>query len=147
MEPILESWQSMRNSHICRCGKKLESTENRHFEAVIPMYKSADLIPDLLEYLDKLAGIIEGRMLATVVVDGNSDKTFEILTSEIGKKNTNWDWKIIQLSRNFGVGPALMAGLGQSKSCVCVAFGSDLQEPINLFREFQILLQIGRAHV
>lgn len=141
MEPILESWQLMRNSHICRCGKTLESTENRHFEAVIPMYKSADLIPDLLEYLDKLAGIIEGRMLATVVVDGNSDKTFEILTSAIGEKNTNWDWKIIQLSRNFGVGPALMAGFGQSKSCVCVAFGSDLQEPINLFKEFQMLLQ------
>ena len=147
MEPILESLQSMHNSHICRCGKKFESTEYRHFEAVIPMYKSAELIPDLLEYLDKLAGIIEGRMLATVVVDGNSDKTFEILTSAIGEKNTNWDWKIIQLSRNFGVGPALMAGLGQSKSCVCVAFGSDLQEPINLFKEFQMLLQNPNLNV
>lgn len=139
--PILESRQSMSNKNICRCGKTFESTEDRHFEAIIPMYKSVDLIPDLLEYLDKLARIIEGRMLATIIVDGNRDKTFEILTSSIGERNINWDWKVIQLSRNFGVGPALMAGLGDSKSCVCVAFGSDLQEPINLFKEFQEHLQ------
>jgi glycosyltransferase involved in cell wall biosynthesis len=43
---------------------------------------------------------------------------------------------VVELARNFGVGPALHAGLTHVDSCAVVVFGSDLQEPEELFIEF-----------
>lgn len=124
---------------LCRCGEEITGSETQHFEAVIPMYKSADHIPDLLVYLDELSEKIAGKLHATFVIDGNVDGTTNSLLKNIGN-NHQWNWKIIQLSRNFGVGPALIAAFENSTSCMTVAFGADLQEPQELFVKFQDLL-------
>jgi hypothetical protein len=47
------------------------------------------------------------------------------------------------LSRNFGVGPALHSALAESNYCITTAFGSDLQEPIDLFVDFYNVLASG----
>lgn len=123
----------------CRCGRLFNDTSTVHFEAVVPMYKSVSHIPELVAYLDELSAQILGKLFVTFVVDGNDDGTTEVLT-EYFKVDRNWAFKIIQLSRNFGVGPALIAAFENSDSCVSVAFGADLQEPSELFSEFQKLL-------
>ena len=130
------SSHSIRN---CRCGRSLDDSTIVHFEAIVPMYKSVDHVPELVDYIDKLAERIEGRLFVTFVVDGNVDGTTEVLTEYI-KLDRTWDFKIIQFSRNFGVGPALIAAFEKSKACSSVAFGADLQEPLELFVEFQELL-------
>jgi glycosyltransferase involved in cell wall biosynthesis len=103
------------------------------------MYKSVDHVPDLVDYLDNLSEKIVGRLFVTFVVDGNVDSTTEALANYT-KGDRTWDSKIIQFSRNFGVGPALIAAFENSNSCASVAFGADLQEPLDLLLEFQKLL-------
>ena len=130
---------SSLNRQLCRCGSEVTSADKHHFEAVIPMYKSAEHIPDLFAYLDELSEKIAGRLHATFVIDGNIDGTTNALLEKL-RESHQWSWKIIQLSRNFGVGPALIAAFENSTSCMTVAFGADLQEPQELFVEFQELL-------
>jgi glycosyltransferase involved in cell wall biosynthesis len=103
------------------------------------MYKSVDHVPELVDYLDSLSEQIVGKLFVTFVVDGNVDGTTEAI-KQYTKVNRTWDCKIIQFSRNFGVGPALIAAFENSNSCSSVAFGADLQEPLELFVEFQELL-------
>lgn len=103
------------------------------------MYKSVDHVPELIDYLDSLSDKIVGKLFVTFVVDGNVDGTTEAL-SQFTKVGRTWDCRIIQFSRNFGVGPALIAAFESSNSCSSVAFGADLQEPSELFVEFQGLL-------
>jgi glycosyltransferase involved in cell wall biosynthesis len=103
------------------------------------MYKSVDLVPELVNYLENLSEKVVGKLFVTFVVDGNVDGTTEAL-AHYAAGNRTWDSKIIQFSRNFGVGPALIAAFEHSNSCSSVAFGADLQEPLELLLEFQILL-------
>jgi len=119
---------------------------NKHFEAVIPMYKSKDHIPELVRYLNLMADCIMGKLNVVIVVDGNIDRTTDELISNLNGIS-KWDWKIIQLSRNFGVGPALMSAFELSDSCISVAFGSDLQEPVDLFTQFQKSLADKDLHL
>lgn len=123
----------------CRCGRSLNDASIVHFEAIVPMYKSVDHVPELIDYLDSLSDKIVGKLFVTFVVDGNVDGTTEAL-SQFTKVGRTWDCRIIQFSRNFGVGPALIAAFESSNSCSSVAFGADLQEPSELFVEFQGLL-------
>ena len=123
----------------CRCGRSLNDASIVHFEAIVPMYKSVDHVPELIDYLDSLSNRIVGKLFVTFVVDGNVDGTTEAL-SQFSKVGRTWDCRIIQFSRNFGVGPALIAAFESSNSCSSVAFGADLQEPMELFVEFQELL-------
>lgn len=131
----------MNNNHerLCRCGNLISDESYQHFEAVIPMYRSIQLIPDLFTYLDELSLKIVGKIQATFVVDGNVDETTSFLLQNM-RENQSWNWKVIQLSRNFGVGPALISAFESSTSCITVAFGADLQEPQELFVEFQEIL-------
>lgn len=123
----------------CRCGRAFSDLSKVHFEAIVPMYKSVDHVTMLADYLDKLSKRIMGKLFVTFVVDGNVDGTTEALSGLI-KIDRTWNCKIIQLSRNFGVGPALIAAFENSNSCVSIAFGADLQEPLELLLEFQRLL-------
>jgi glycosyltransferase involved in cell wall biosynthesis len=127
-------------SILCRCGKSLHDSSAIHFEAVVPMYKSVDHVPELVDYLNNLSEMIIGKLFVTFVVDGNVDDTTEALVRYAGCDRA-WDSKIIQFSRNFGVGPALIAAFEHSNSCTSVAFGADLQEPLELLLEFQNLLK------
>jgi len=110
------------------------------------MFKSGNHVPELLEYLNDLASGIHGKLSATFVIDGNIDYTTESLLEYLNEKKL-WEWKIIQLSRNFGVGPALMAAFENSSSCISVAFGADLQEPKELFIDFQNEMTNSEIHV
>ncbi len=130
---------SSKSVSHCRCGRPLSDTSTVHFEAIVPMYKSVDHVPELVDYLDRLSEQIVGKLFVTFVVDGNVDGTTEAIKLYT-KVDRTWDCKIIQFSRNFGVGPALIAAFENSNSCSSVAFGADLQEPLELFVEFQELL-------
>jgi glycosyltransferase involved in cell wall biosynthesis len=130
----------------CRCGNLFSDETKNHFEAIIPMYNSQEHIPDLIAYLDVLADSIMGKLNVVFVVDGNVDNTTGELVSSL-RETSQWNWKILQLSRNFGVGPSLMAAFKVSTSCVTVAFGCDLQEPVELFARFQKVLNDKHLHL
>jgi hypothetical protein len=129
----------------CRCGLDWNAQEKMHFEAVIPMYKSKDEVEPLFRYLDQLSEILPCELNVAFVLDGDVDGS----EGEIQKNSSghSFHWRVVTLSRNFGVGPALMAGFETSNACIVAAFGADQQEPKELFQEFIQILSNSTTHI
>lgn len=114
------------------CGRNINS--GPHLAIVVPMFKSEDHIPNVMKYISELNEKVPGGVLATFVIDGSPENERLILPSLL--VNLPFPAQIVRLSRNFGVGPALHAALEKSSGCAAVVFGSDLQEPPELFVQF-----------
>ena len=116
----------------CRvCG--LQILGKSHFEVIVPLYKSELHVLQVIQYINKLNSLVQGGVSATFVVDGR-DSDYSAIAAKINEIQT--EYKIIRLTKNFGVGPAIHAALSNSSKCVSSAFGSDLQEPMQLFVDF-----------
>ena len=135
----------MEFSLHCRCGKLWGDTSQVHYEFIVPLYKAENLIDGLLKYIDNLIDLIPCQPGIVFVIDGDFDKTRERLSQSLTK--VDFSWKILTLSRNFGVGPALMAGFESSSACFISAFGADLQEPETVFVEFLKILSDANKHI
>jgi glycosyltransferase involved in cell wall biosynthesis len=100
---------------------------------LIPLYRSQAHVPHLCAYINELCFRIPNQVVLTVVVDGCSESESAI------RKLVN-DFRcpirLVILSRNFGVNGALRAGMAEQEEAITIAFGSDLQEPLELFVEF-----------
>ncbi len=95
---------------------------------VIPLFNEAEVIPDLLQSLTRLARQLPAATELILVDDGSSDMTLETL------KNARQPWQchIISLSRNFGHQAALFVGLRAAKGRIIVTMDGDLQHPPEL---------------
>jgi glycosyltransferase involved in cell wall biosynthesis len=131
--------------NTCRCGFNWSAEEKMHFEAVIPMYKSKDEIEPLFKYLDQLSRILPCKLNVAFVLDGDVDGSEEVIQKN--SRAYSFHWRVVTLSRNFGVGPALMAGFETSNACIVAAFGADQQEPKELFEEFVQILSNPNIHI
>ena len=122
----------MTNESICpACNLKIES--GPHIGLLVPMFHSWNHVEMLFNYVNELDKEITGGVTLTIVIDGcnqSEDKVREL----INKVDTTV--RLVVLSRNFGVGPALRAGMKEQEECFTIAFGSDLQEPRELFVSF-----------
>jgi glycosyltransferase involved in cell wall biosynthesis len=133
------------SSGDCRfCGVGVTKVSKPHYEVIIPLFKSENHLERLHSYLIDLNSRIPGGILITFVVDGRHQDFDAILS--FSKKNL-FSCKIIKLSKNFGVGPALHAALAQSDACISTAFGSDLQEPVELFDKFFRAISTGECEI
>ena len=132
-------------SSDCRCGRSWKDLSANHFEFILPLYKAKNLVPGLLSYIENLQEKLPCEISVTFVLDGDVDGTREELLAML--ENTRFKWKIIRLSRNFGVGPALMAGFEHSNACIVTAFGADLQEPEIVFLQFLDILSDSSKHI
>lgn len=129
----------------CRCGRDWQDKTQSHYEFVVPLYKAKNLIPELLIFIEKLQNRLPCEISVVFVLDGDFDNTKETLMGSLQKYT--FEWKILKLSRNFGVGPALMAAFENSDSCVVTAFGADLQEPEFVFLKFLEILSNPNKHI
>jgi dolichol-phosphate mannosyltransferase len=76
------------------------------------------------------------------VVDGSPDASLRILLEKKTSKLLPKESKIIELSRNFGQVPALIAGLETSKGDCSICYSADMQDPPELFLEmFNLFVQ------
>lgn len=130
---------------LCRCSKSWADTSQIHYELVVPLYKARDLLPGLLSYISNLQSKLPSKVSIVFVIDGDVDGTKQNLLSQL--RSLNFKWKIVRLSRNFGVGPALMAGFEKTDACVVAAFGADLQEPDSVFIDFLRILSDPEKHI
>ena len=105
---------------------------------IVPLYKSARHIPDLFERINQLGDELGIPSTLVAVLDGPDFETECAI--KMHKELVDFPVKTVVLSRNFGVGPALLAGLSESDACISMCFGSDLQEPKSLFIEFFSLI-------
>jgi hypothetical protein len=129
----LIDWSGVELSQDCAiCGRELASRP--HLSIVVPMFKSEDHIPGLLAYIGRLNKAVPGGVSVTFVIDGSPERERFLLPDLI--RRLDFPAQVIRLSRNFGVGPALHAALDRCGGCATVVFGSDLQEPEELFVDF-----------
>ena len=122
----------MSNKTVCPvCNLEVES--GPHVGLLVPMFHSWNQVELLFDFVNKLHQEIMGGVNLTIVIDG-CDQSEDSVREAIHKADTTV--RLVVLSRNFGVGPALRAGMSEQQECFTIAFGSDLQEPRDLFVNF-----------
>jgi len=102
-------------------------SENRKVSIVIPIYNEEanlpHLLPRLLPVLDQLKRPYE----IILVDDGSRDESLSILKSYAEKYGDRL--RVIELSRNFGQHPAILAGFKYVSGGTVVTLDADLQNP------------------
>ena len=130
---------------ICEICKDDHGTHVVAVDFIVPLYKSTEHIRDLFERVNKMSIDFDEKVNLILVMDGPDENT----EKEIGiqKIALKVPLSVLVLSRNFGVGPALLAGLSESDSCISMCFGSDLQEPASVFKTFLEMLTRNEADI
>jgi polyisoprenyl-phosphate glycosyltransferase len=96
---------------------------------VIPLFNEGQLVDRFLETLFRELEVLEDSFEVICVDDGSTDSTLEKLLA-FRQKQSNL--KIISLSRNFGLQPAITAGLDFAAGDYIVMMDSDFQDPPHL---------------
>lgn len=96
------------------------------FELLIPCFNEEEVIPFLLQELDRFASTCPMSFCVTFIDDGSRDRTPAMLSEAVfARKN----WKLLRLSRNFGHQAAVSAGLANISGDVIGVIDADLQDP------------------
>ena len=93
---------------------------------VIPIYNSEQILPILIQRLEKTLQTISDHYEVILVNDGSQDKSWQT----IEKLSENYSWvRGINLMRNYGQHNALLCGIRKSQYEVIVTMDDDLQNP------------------
>jgi glycosyltransferase involved in cell wall biosynthesis len=102
---------------------------------IVPVYRNEETLPALVERLDGLAREFDGPLEAVFVVDGSPDASLLVLRRLLSLKH-RFSSQLIALSRNFGSFSAVRAGLAAADGEYMAMMAADLQEPVELVRDF-----------
>ena len=94
---------------------------------VVPVFNEE---ANLDEFLRRLLAVMDGRgepYEVVLVDDGSRDRSLEILKSWAGRRPDRI--RVLELSRNFGQHPAILAGFRDVTGDVAVTLDADLQNP------------------
>ena len=100
---------------------------------VVPVFRNAVGIPDLLEAVEGIFDSVEEPFEAVFVVDGSPDDSHLLLGRDLPK--AGFDSQLLSLSRNFGAFSAISSGLEAARGDIVVVMSADLQEPPGLVLE------------
>lgn len=113
---------------------------------IIPVYRNAESIPDLLAAIRALAAeSAPGEFEAVFVVDGSPDDSHARLRAQL--PGAGFTAQLVALSRNFGSFDAIQAGFSIARGESIAVMAADLQEPPELVREMFRLLESGEYDV
>jgi glycosyltransferase involved in cell wall biosynthesis len=115
------------------------------YSVVVPVYRNAGSVSELLKRLSDIDAGLEGRLEAVFVVDGSPDDSYQLLQEALPR--AAFSSRLILLSRNFGSFAAIRAGLGAAKGPYYAVMAADLQEPGSLVEEFLTVLEGGEVDV
>ncbi len=93
---------------------------------VVPLYNEADNLPELTDRLRKVLDGCDSDWEVILIDDGSQDGSWDFIES-VHRKDPRFQG--IQLTRNFGQQPALMAGLRHAGGDVVIPMDADLQDP------------------
>ncbi|TFB91278.1 glycosyltransferase [Cryobacterium algoricola] len=115
------------------------------YSVVVPVYKNAASIPDVLKALEWLQDNLSGDVEAVFVVDGSPDESAAILRRLL--PDAPFSAQLLCHSRNFGSFAAIRTGFLAARGQFVAAMAADLQEPISLIQEFFAKLETGNWDV
>jgi len=96
---------------------------------VVPLFNEEEVIPFLLEELNKVCGNLNKSFEIILVDDGSKDDTLELIKKTAEKDSK---FKIIKLSRNFGHQAAFNVGIDFAQGDMVITMDGDLQHPPSL---------------
>lgn len=111
------------------------------YSVVIPVYTNAAFIPQLIAALTSLNEQLGGGMEAVFVVDGSPDESAALLLKQAPA--APFRSQVLLHSRNFGAFAAIRSGFLSARGDYVAAMAADLQEPIELVRDFFTELSTG----
>ena len=122
-----------------------EASSNPIFSLIVPIFRSADNIADLILAITALVARVPGKCEVVFVDDGSPDKSGQLLVE--AQSEIPCSSKIVFHSKNFGSFTAIRTGLEFSSGKYYAAMAADLQEPPELLISFFEILSIGEADV
>ena len=121
-----------------------QTAEHPSISVVVPVFRSAPLLPSLLQRL-KAALDAEGRPWEIVLVDDASpDGSYEVLRQ---LRSSDSRLRIVQLARNHGQQHATLCGLNYARGSEVVTLDDDLQNPPEEIHALLERLRQGHAAV
>uniref|UniRef100_UPI003216C792 glycosyltransferase family 2 protein n=1 Tax=uncultured Draconibacterium sp. TaxID=1573823 RepID=UPI003216C792 len=111
---------------------------------VIPLLNESTLVSRLMEMVTQNLEVTGEAFEIVCVDDGSTDNTVEKL---LQFKEEHKELKIVSLSRNFGLQPALTAGLDYAKGDFVVIMDGDFQDPPQLIPELYAKMKETNADV
>jgi glycosyltransferase involved in cell wall biosynthesis len=117
------------------------SSRIKHLSIVVPFYNEGAGVEAFHAALGPvLAGLLGYRVEIICVDDGSSDDTLDRLVT---LASGHAQYRVIELSRNFGKEAALTAGLDAATGHAVVAIDADLQDPPALLQRLVHLWEDG----
>lgn len=104
----------------------IESQLKSGISVVIPVYNSAQILPELVERLAAVLPGLSGEFEVILVNDGSRDGSWKVI-EELDSK-FNWIQGIC-LMRNYGQHNSVLAGIRKAKYCYTITMDDDLQHP------------------
>ena len=118
-----------------------QPARQKHLSIIVPFFNESGGVEAFHDALQPvLAGIVGYRVEIICVDDGSTDDTLERL---VALARLNPQYKIIELSRNFGKEAALTAGMDAAAGQAVVAIDADLQDPPALIHQLLHLWEDG----
>jgi len=115
------------------------------YSIIVPVYKNADSLPELLTEIDGVAAQLDGPLEVVFVIDGSPDASYALLKEALPLRP--WRGRLICHSRNFGSFAATRTGLERASGPYFSRWAADLQEPPELMCDFFRALRQGECDV
>ena len=116
------------------------------YSVVVPVYGNEPTLPSLLKQFGALARSLDHALEVVFVVDGSPDGSL-VLLRRLLSESTPFSAQLIAHSRNFGAFSAIRTGLAGADGQFMAVMAADLQEPIDLVRDFFTALSSGEYDV
>ncbi len=102
------------------------TTAGESVSIVVPVYNSADALPELVRRLGEVLPSIAHTFEVILVDDGSRDSSAEVA---MALRNTHPFVCVVRLLRNYGQHNALLCGIRQARHTLIVTLDDDLQHP------------------
>jgi glycosyltransferase involved in cell wall biosynthesis len=112
---------------------------------VVPVYRNAGSIDDLLQVVAGIAEAVDGELEAIFVIDGSPDDSRARLIARL--ETTSFHARVVEHSRNFGSFAAIRTGMSLARGQGIAVMAADLQEPPELVIEFLRRLATGEVDI
>lgn len=107
---------------------------------VIPVYRSAPILPDLAKRLEIVLSNIADDYEVVFVDDSSPDDSWNV----VGQLAQQYSWvRAIRLMRNYGQHNALLCGIRASRCGIIVTMDDDLQHPPEEIPKLLTVLEAG----